>query len=149
MRAKIVLARPMYEENIGLIARAMANFGCSELALVQPQCEWKSEKAKSRAMHGKGILQKAKKFGSIKEACADCSCAIATTAKAGGGKIGRTAVTARKFAEKFAGSSQKIALVFGSEPDGLSNSEAGECDFVATIPASPEYKTLNISHAAT
>ena len=148
MEAKIVLARPIYAENIGLVARAMANFGFSELALVKPLCDWKSPGAKSRAMHGKGILLGAKEFGCIGEAASDCAHVVATTAKAGGEKIGRTAVTARQLAVKFAGSKKKIAIVFGNEPDGLSNTEIAECDFVATIPCKSGYNTLNLSHAA-
>lgn len=148
MEAKIVLARPVYPENIGLVARAMANFGFSELALVRPLCDWKGDAAKSRAMRGKGILLGAKEFDSIGKAGADCANIVATTAKAGGGKIGRTAVTARQLAMKLSGSKKKIAIVFGNEPDGLSNGEIAECDFAATIPCKSSYNTLNLSHAA-
>lgn len=145
MKAKIVLARPVYEENIGLVARAMANFGFKEMALVKPECNWKSGKAKSRAMKGKRILERAKTFNSIKEATGDCSCAVATTAKKG---AKRNAVSAEELAKRLGKSTGKAAIVLGPEPSGLTNSEIAECDFIASIPASKEYPTLNLSHAA-
>ena len=144
MKAKIVLVRPVYPENIGLVARAMANFGFEELALVKPECDWKSDKAKSRAMHGKRVLLKAKEFESISEAVEDCSYAIATSAKKGGN---RNALAPAEIVKRFGNSRAKIALVFGSEPSGLTNGEIAECDFVASIPACEKYTTLNLSHA--
>jgi tRNA/rRNA methyltransferase len=144
MKAKIVLVRPVYPENIGLVARAMANFGFGELCLVRPECGWKGEKAKSRAMHGKGVLLRAREFGSIREALKGCTYAIATSAKKGGK---RNAMAPEKIAETFDGGNAKIALVFGSEPSGLTNEEMAECDLLCTIPASEEYGTLNLSHS--
>ncbi len=144
LKVKIVLVRPVYDENVGLTARTMANFGYRELALVGPECDWNSGKAKSRAMHGKSLLLKAKEFDSIKEAVKDCSYAIATSARKG---KNRNFLKPVEIAERFGKSNAKIALVFGSEPSGLSNREIAECDFVASIPASAKYPTLNLSHA--
>ncbi len=149
MNAKIVLVRPSYEENVGYIARLAANFECREIALVQPKCDWKTGKAKSRAMHGQHLLSKAKKFNSLRRALSGCAYSIATTAIASsGGNIERTAVSVQQFAERFSTCKRKIALVFGSEQNGLSNAEIAECDFVVSIEASKKYKTLNIGHAA-
>jgi len=144
LNAKIVLARTVYEENVGLVARAMANFGFSELALVKPECNWLSGKAKSRAMHGQGVLLNAKKFGSIGEAVKDCSFAIAFSAKKG---AKRNSISIEEIGRRIAESRAKIALVFGSEPSGLENGEIAECDFVAAIPAAEKYPALNLSHA--
>lgn len=144
MKAKVILARPLYEENIGLAARACANFDCKELALVRPQCNWLSEKAKSRAMHGKSVLLKAKEFGSISQAAKDCSVAVAFSAKKG---AKRNSVSLGEISAKLAESNAKIALVFGTEPSGLENEEIAECDFVAAIPSSKKYSSLNLSHA--
>jgi len=144
MQAKIVLIRPVYEENLGLVARAVANFGFRELALVKPECGWKSGKAKSRAMHGKQVLEKAKEYNSIEAATKDCAYVIATSAKKGSK---RNVLSPSEIAKRFGKSKSKIALVFGPEPSGLTNAEIGECDFLAQIPASPKYVTLNLSHA--
>ena len=144
MRLKIVLVRPVYSENIGLVARAMANFGFKEVALVKPECDFLGGKARSRAMHGKQVLLKAKVFDSLGEALKDCSYAIATSAKA---RRNRPFLELPAFAERFSKSRSKIALVFGPEPSGLSAAEIDECDFVVSIPASKKYSTLNLSHA--
>ena len=143
-KAKIVLVRPLYGENVGLVARAMANFGFKELALVRPECDFKSGKAKSRAMHGKPVLLKAKQFGSLGEAVKGCAYAVATSAKQ---RKNRPFLELPAFVKRFSGSSSKIALVFGPEPSGLSAAEIDECDFVVSIPASRKYSTLNLSHA--
>lgn len=144
MKLKIVLVRPLYEENVGLAARAAANFGCKELALVRPECDWKSGKARSRAMHGKQVLLKAKVFDSIREVVKGCSFVVATSAKQ---RRNRKAMDLEEIAGRFGRSLAKIALVFGPEPSGLSAAEIDECDFVARIPASGRYATLNLSHA--
>ncbi len=149
MNVKIVLVRPLYEENVGYIARLAANFKVGEIALVRPRCNWRTGKAKSRAMHGKGILLEAKKFGSLERALQGCTYSIATTALLGKGKkLRRNAIGVEQFAKRFAASKGKIALVFGPEPSGLSNEEIGQCDFIVSISASRKYRTLNIGHAA-
>ena len=142
---KIVLVRPHYPENVGLVARAMANFGFKELALVRPECEFKGSLAKSRACHGQSILLKAKQFESLGKALEGCSYAVATSAKA---RKNRPFLGFPAVAERLGKSHAKAALVFGPEPDGLSAKELDQCDFLARIPASKEYPTLNLSHAA-
>ncbi len=144
MKAKIVLVRPVYEENIGLVARAMANFGFKEISLVKPECDFRGGKAKSRAMHGKDVLLKANVFDSLEEALKGSSYAIATSAKE---RRNRPFLKLPSFVERFSGSRGKVALVFGPEPSGLSADEIDACDFVVSIPASKKYSTLNLSHA--
>ncbi|MBN2067634.1 MAG: RNA methyltransferase [Candidatus Diapherotrites archaeon] len=149
MNAKIVLVRPLYEENVGYIARLAANFECREIALVKPECNWKSGLAKSRAMHGKHLLLKAKKFDSLEKALEDCAYSAATTALLGKGKkLNRNSISAKELGKRFAKSKGMLGLVFGSEPNGLLNEEIEKCDFVVSIEASRKYKTLNIGHAA-
>ena len=144
MAIKIVLVRTLYEENIGLAARACANFSVKDLALVKPECDWKSVKAKSRAMHGGNVLLKAKQYKTLEGATADCLYSVATSARKG---KDRKPLKLPELAEMACRTGKKIALVFGPEPSGLSNSEILECDFVATIPASKSYPVLNLSHA--
>jgi len=149
LQAKIILVSPAYGENIGMIARAMHNFGFKELVLVKPTAEHLGSGAKSRAMHGKGLLENAIIYDSLEEALKDCAYAAATSAKTTkNSKLSRTAITARQFAKKFAGSNAKIAIVFGNESNGLSNQEIECCDFIVSVPSAAQYKTLNIAHAA-
>ena len=149
MKTKIILVAPQYPENIGLIARAMENFGVKELLLVNPKASVSHARAKSRAMHAQETLAKARTYSSLEKALEEVDYAIATTAKTGNGKkIYRTAITPRKLAEKFAGTNAVIGIVFGREDRGLENHEIRQCDFIASIPANANYPTLNIGHAA-
>ncbi|MCX8190011.1 MAG: RNA methyltransferase [Candidatus Diapherotrites archaeon] len=149
MQIKVVLVEPEYPENIGYIARAMANFGLKELILVNPKAELSSPGAISRAMHARYILSSAKVFGSLKEAIEQTDYSIATTAiSCKDKKIERNAITPKTLAEKFCRANAKIAIVFGRESNGLTNEELSICDFVVNIPSSKEYRALTISHAA-
>ena len=149
MRAIVVLVECEYEENLGLIARAMKNFGLGQLLLVRPKADRDSGRAESRAMHAKEILRSAAIHPSLKSALrsADFSAATTSVSSERAGK-GRKAITPKALAERFKGSSARLALVFGRESSGLTNKELEECDFVVSIPAHGDYPALNVSHAA-
>ena len=148
MQVKVVLVEPEYEENIGLIARAMKNFGCSELLLVNPKIDYCSGLAKSRAMHAQEILKNAKKFNSLAEALKQTDYSVATSAKITcEKKISRTAINVKELAKNFSNKKAALAIVFGREGTGLTNKELTECDFLVKIPSSHKYKTLNVSHS--
>ncbi|MFH1234961.1 MAG: TrmJ/YjtD family RNA methyltransferase [Candidatus Diapherotrites archaeon] len=149
MKVLVVLVGCEYGENLGLVARAMKNFGLKSLALVEPKVDKAGDSAVSRAMHAKEILKKARVFGSLDEALKGVDFAVATTARSSKNEgSGRKAVSLELFAEKYRQSNAKIAIVFGRESNGLTNSEIGKCDFIVSIPASREYGVLNLSHAA-
>jgi len=148
VRLKVVLLEPEYEENIGLIARAMKNFGFSRLLLVNPKADWKSGVARSRAMHASDLLEKAKVFNSLEKALAEADFSAATTAvRTRPDKMSRNALAPKELAARFSGTGSTLALVFGRESTGLKNSEIKKCDFVVSIPSSEKYRTLNVSHS--
>ena len=148
MQVKIVLIEPEYSENLGLVARAIKNFGFKELVLVKPKTEHLNAGAKSRAMHALDVLKNAVITESFAKAIENCTYVIATSAKTTSAeKIPRTAITISEFAEKFGNSNAKLALVFGRESAGLNNEEIKQCDFLVTIPTHGKYKTLNLSHS--
>ncbi len=146
---RVVLVEPEYEANIGYIARAMKNFGLNELYLVKPKVKLTNE-ALIFSVHAKDILKKAKIVNSIQEAIEKVDVVIGTTAKPAKSKknILRETVKPEEAAIKIAGLNVKAALLFGRESSGLSNEELSLCDLILTIPASDEYPTLNVSHAA-
>lgn len=149
MQTKVILVEPEYEENIGLIARAMKNFPCKELLLVNPKARHYSSKARSRAMHAQEILRNAKKFNSLKEALKEVDFSAATSAKTTKEKkMLRKAITVKQLAENYSNTNASIGIVFGRESTGLKNKELNECDFLVKIPAHYKYKTLNVSHTA-
>lgn len=150
MKLRVVLVRPEGSENIGSIARGMANFGFSDLVIVEPKAEHYNGAARSRAMHAKELLKKAKVVSSIKEAMNGVDYSVATTSKVTPShRLSRTAFSARSFAEEYAKSDAKVAVVFGPEANGLRNEDIAMFDFIIEVPTSSKYRAMNLSHACT
>jgi len=145
---RVVLIEPLNDGNIGAIARAMRNFGIEDLVLVRPCVV--GEEATKRAMHGLDILKKARTINSEDEALKDVDYVAATSGidTLCEKKFPRISMTPRAFAEKTRDVTGQIALLFGREDFGLDNELIMRSDFLITIPASPTYSILNISHAA-
>ncbi len=145
----VVLVRPEFEDTIGLVARAMKNFALRDLRLVNPSA-CIGQGARMRASHAQEVLDEARSFRSLKESLEDIDVSVGTTAQRSQSdyRILRRPVTPRELAETLGGLEGTVALVFGPEGTGLGNPELGECDIVLTIPGSPAYPTLNLSHAA-
>ena len=145
MEIRVILARPEYQVNLGAVARAMKNFGVADLVLVRPKVKI-GFTARMYAKHSEEVLQKAKKAKSIADAAKDCDVIVGTTAALdrfrGMVKNCVTIAEAKKLAK-----GKKVALVFGSEGNGLSEKELEECDILAHIPAAGPHPVLNLSHA--
>lgn len=138
----VVLLEPRNSGNVGAVARAMANFGFSNLILVNPKCSHKSQTARNRAKWANGILSKAKIVKSLKSIK---TALIATTARLGTDyNIPRSPITPDKLSSII---KKDAAIVFGRESSGLTNDEIQQCDFVITIPTSKKYPVMNLSHA--
>lgn len=140
------MVRPRGSGNIGSVARAMKNFGASELAVVGP-ARTKSFWARAMAVHGRDILSAVTSYGSIREAIADCTLVVGTTCRPG---LYRShSQSAREIAAKIAAAAQseKVAIVFGPEDHGLSNKDLEHCQLLLTIPSHPDYQSLNVAQA--
>ncbi|MBS7658698.1 MAG: RNA methyltransferase [Candidatus Bathyarchaeia archaeon] len=146
---RVVLVEPEYEANIGYIARVMKNFGLNELYLVKPRVNLGS-KALIFSAHAQDIVNKAVIVNSIQEAIKGVDIVVGTTAKPAKSErnILRLVVKPEEAAMKINTLNSKVALLFGRESSGLTNEELSLCDLVLFIPASEEYPTLNVSHAA-
>jgi TrmH family RNA methyltransferase len=146
---RIVLVGPKYEGNIGAVARSMTNFGFSDLCLVDP-CEI-GDDAYRRAKHGRHILEGARTVGSLEEAVRDCFLVAGTSGitTKGNKNYVRVPITASEFAERMDGYGEKTAVLFGPEDTGLLQEQLALCDVLVTVPSSPDYSVLNLSHAAT
>jgi tRNA/rRNA methyltransferase len=149
-RFKVVLVEPEYEINLGFVARAMANFGFSELALVNPKCDPKGENASMYSKHAKPILENVQIYPSLSSATSDCRLLVGTT----GVLVRHRHITIRDpislidFKKMLKGKEEnKVALIFGNEGTGLSEKDVSSCDFLITIPTNPVYPVLNLSHA--
>lgn len=149
-RFRVVLVEPEYEQNLGAVARAMKNFGFSELRLVNPKCEPLGFDAVKFAKHARDVLEGAKVCKSLSEATRGCKFAVGMTGVLyrHWSETFRSPVSVRELRKGLAKHKEgKIALVFGNEGVGLSEGDISACDMIATIPANKEYPVLNLSHA--
>lgn len=143
----IILSHPQLGENIGAAARAMANFGLSDLRLAAPRSAWPNQKAVAMAAGASRLVDSARVFADVKDAIADLNLIFATTARDRG--IAREVLTPPEAAQRLRASSargEKIGVLFGNERAGLDNEEISFCDAVITIPTA-EFASINLAQA--
>jgi tRNA/rRNA methyltransferase len=134
-------------ENIGAAARAMKNFGLSELVLIAPRPKWPSERAEALAAGAGDILATAKIHPGAGEALAGFQLVLATTAR--GRDVLREVLTPAEAAARLrdaASRGVRSAILFGGERAGLDNDEMSLCDAAITIPTA-ELPSLNLGQA--
>jgi tRNA/rRNA methyltransferase len=144
----IILVEPQLAENIGMAARAMANFGLSELRLVAPRDGWPKKGARSAASGAASILDKARLYATAREAVADLHYVLATTARERGQMkrvFGPEPALQNVHARVSAG--QAVGVLFGRERTGLENDEVALADAVITFPVNPAFASLNLAQA--
>src|SRR5690242_4699748 len=144
----VVLVEPQLGENIGAAARAMANFGLSRLRLVKPLQGWPNERAKVMAAGADRVLDGAALFDSLKDAIADCSFVLATTARNHdqAKPVISADAAAAEMVPRVAGG-ESVAIVFGRERIGLENHEVALADRIVTLPVNPAFASLNLAQA--
>lgn len=144
----ILLIRPQMGENIGATARAMANFGLSDLRLVAPRDGWPNPKASDTAGKALDIIDDAAVYADANAALADCQFVLATTARERAMNLPVLEVRAA-MAELHSriARGEKCAVMFGPERTGLENEDMALANAVVTIPVSPVYSSLNIGQA--
>jgi tRNA/rRNA methyltransferase len=144
----IVLVEPQLGENIGMVARAMANFGLSELRLVKPRDGWPSEKARAAASRADHVIDNVAVFDDLSSAIADLTFVFATTARTRDNfKPVRGPVEAGRALRTRFIAGQKTGILFGRERFGLDNEEVGLADEIVTFPVNPAFASLNIAQA--
>ncbi|OOF55681.1 tRNA (cytosine(32)/uridine(32)-2'-O)-methyltransferase TrmJ [Rodentibacter genomosp. 2] len=142
-RVRIVLIETSHSGNIGSSARAMKTMGLSQLYLVSPKSI--DEQSVALAAGADDIVDNAKIVSSFDEAVSDCSLVIGTSARLR--HLQNTLIEPRACAEKVAKHHGKVAIVFGRERVGLYNNELLKCHYHLTIPANPDYSSLNLAMA--
>ena len=144
----IVLVEPQLGENIGMVARAMANFGLSELRLVNPRDGWPSEKARAAASKADHVIDGATVYETLEEAIADLNFVYATTARERYGfKPVRSPIVAAQTLKARYAAGEKVGVLYGREKSGLSNEEVALADEIVTFPVNPAFASLNIAQA--
>src|SRR5262249_43513296 len=143
------LVRPQIAANVGAVARAMRNFGLTDLVLVEPAADPNDREARRLATHGESILDRAKRVSEFGEAVAPCGALPATSARPGGLFRAQTVGWPEQImpAVVTAAGQGPVALVFGTESSGLTNEEVSRCHYLIHIPADADYPALNLAQS--
>ncbi|NEJ73660.1 TrmJ/YjtD family RNA methyltransferase [Rhizobium phaseoli] len=144
----IILVEPQMGENIGMVARAMANFGLAELRLVNPRDGWPNEKAQATASKADHVIAATKVYDTLEQAVADLNFVYATTARERDGfKPVRSPVIAAETLRARFRAGEGTGILFGRERWGLTNEEVALADEIVTFPVNPAFASLNIAQA--
>ena len=144
-KPSIVLVRPQLPENIGMVARAMDNFGLESLILVNPREIWPNDIAIQASANSKKIILKAKVFQSLNEALSNFHFVIATSnRKRLLNKPHQSDM--EKLFDQFP-KDKRVAFLFGPENSGLSNEDLILADLIFNINTAKSNTSLNLSHA--
>ena len=145
---RIILINTFHPGNIGAAARAMKTMGLSDLCLVTPQ-HFPAPEADAMAAGARDVLERAHVVATLDDAIADCSLVIGTSARRRTHAVSRPMLTAEACAEQLMTQARQspVALVFGQETMGLTNSELEKCHFHTSIAANPQYPVLNVAAA--
>ena len=144
----IILSEPQLGENIGACARAMANFGLSDLRLVKPRDGWPNPKAEAMAAGAADLISAAKVFDSVEDAIGPLQLVYASTAR--DRSMAKLILTPAEAAERLREASENgiaTGVLFGNERAGLTNDEVALADCVITIPTDPGFSSLNLGQA--
>jgi tRNA/rRNA methyltransferase len=142
----VILVEPRGPINIGMVARAMANFGVSELRLVNP-CDHLDLEARKYALNALPLLERAQIFPDLGSALADLHYSIATTRRLGQHRDVPLCLADVPAQLSNLPDSSRIGLVFGREDIGLTTAEVASCSAAATIPTDPGFASLNLAQA--
>ncbi|MBO0765297.1 MAG: RNA methyltransferase [Hyphomicrobiaceae bacterium] len=144
----LLLVRPQLVDNIGMVARAMANFGLEHLRLVAPRDGWPNEKARIAASGANFIIDGAEAFPGFEPALAGLNWVAATTARQR--DLAKPVLTPeqavaqmrRRLAE-----GQRCGIVFGPERNGLETGEVANADAIVMASVNPSFASLNLAQA--
>jgi tRNA/rRNA methyltransferase len=141
----IVLVRPQLGQNIGKAARAMLNFGLTEMRIVAPRDGWPNPDAGPAASGADLVLERAQLYDTVADAIADCSQVFASTVRKR--DIVTPVVGPEEMAEAIHGQPGRSAILFGPERSGLATEDVVLASHIVTVPINPEFGSLNLAQA--
>jgi len=141
----LVLVRPQLGQNIGKAARAMLNFGLTEMRLVAPRDGWPNPDAGPSASGADVVLEQAQVFATAQEAIADCSTVYASTVRRR--DLVMPVLAPDKMADAIIASPARSAILFGPERSGLETDDVALANAIVTVPINPEFGSLNLAQA--
>ena len=141
----VILVRPQLGVNIGACARAMLNFGLTDLRLVSPRDGWPNPDAGPAASGADAVLANAQVFESVADACAGLGLIFATTMR--GRELTRRVLTPEAAAREFHALREQGGLMYGPERTGLETEDLAVAHAILTIPVNPDFGSLNLAQA--
>ena len=144
----VILDRPQLADNIGAVARVMANFGLTDLRLVAPRDGWPQDRAWATASGADWVLEGVRVFEDVAAAITDLHTVFATTARPR--ETRQPVLTPRQAAGRLhqdATAGLKVGLLFGGERAGLETTDVVRCTGIVTIPIDPRHHSLNLAQA--
>jgi tRNA/rRNA methyltransferase len=141
----IILVRPQLAENIGKAARAMLNFGLTDLRLVSPRDGWPNPAAGPASSGADMVLEQARLFETVADAVADCEHVFATTVRKRG--VTKPVVGPDEAAAAIHAGPGRSAVLFGPERSGLETDDVAVARTILTVPINPEFGSLNLAQA--
>jgi tRNA/rRNA methyltransferase len=141
----IILVRPQLGENIGKAARAMLNFGLTELRLVAPRDGWPNPSAGPASAGADIVLEQAEVFANVADATADCAHVYATTVRKRG--VVKPVLAPDEAARAIRNDVGRSAILFGAERSGLESDEVALARSIITVPINPAFSSLNLAQA--
>jgi tRNA/rRNA methyltransferase len=144
----VLLMEPQLADNIGMVARAMANTGLDELRLISPRDGWPNEKARIAASGANYVVDDAASHNALADGIADLQWIAATTARQR--DLRKPVLTPEQVVaemRKRITAGQRCGILFGRERNGLETDEVAVCDAIVMIPVNPRFASLNLAQA--
>lgn len=141
----IVLVRPQLGQNIGKAARAMLNFGLTDMRLVAPRDGWPNPDAGPAASGADAVLEHVQLFDTVEQAVADCSTIFASTVRRR--DLVMPVVGPDEMADSIVASPARCAILFGPERSGLETEDVALANAIVTVPINPDFGSLNLAQA--
>lgn len=144
----VILVEPQLADNIGMVARAMANFGLDELRLVAPRDGWPNEKARIAASGANYIIDDAQAYATFEDSIADLNWVAATTARQRDLRkpVLTPEATIAEIRTRVA-RGERCGILFGRERNGLETNEIANADAIVMIPVNSRFASLNLAQA--
>lgn len=144
----VILMEPQLADNIGMVARACANFGLDDLRIVNPRDGWPNEKARIAASGANYIIDDAKAYATLDESIADLNWIAATTARQR--DLRKPVLTPEQAIAEMRtriARGERCGILFGRERNGLETSEVANADAIIMIPVNTRFASLNLAQA--
>ncbi|MEN2494540.1 MAG: tRNA (cytidine(34)-2'-O)-methyltransferase [Hyphomicrobiaceae bacterium hypho_1] len=144
----IIVVEPQIPENVGMVARAMGNFGLDDLRVVKPRYKWPSEKARAVASGAASIIDNAKLYSNLSSSTSELNWVVATTARQR--DLRKTIMTPQEAAYNLSvrvSRKEKCGILFGRERSGLETDEVARADAIVVIPVNSLFASLNLAQS--